>query len=134
ARLKYEFLQHWHDEHGVSLPTLALGNAATVAPLGQKLAPVANAVLPLAPVRWLMERTAGIDRRRTMPRYARQDFASWFRRHRPAGEASGDRRVALFADSWTMYNDPDIGKAATEVLEALDYEVELVPYGCCGRP
>lgn len=134
AKLKYEFLQHWHDEHGVSLPTLALGNAAKVAPLGQKLAPVANAVLPLKPVRWLMERTARIDRRRTLPRYARQDFASWFRRHRQQQPAAGERRVALFADSWTMYNEPEIGKAATEVLEALGYEVELVPYGCCGRP
>src|SRR5690625_640922 len=135
AKMKYEFLQHWHDEHGVSLETRALGNAATVAPLGQKLAPLANAVLPLRPVRWLMERTAGIDRRRVMPRYARQDFGSWFRKHRPAAAPeNGERRVALFADTWTMYNDPGIGQAAVKVLEALDYEVELVPYGCCGRP
>ncbi|HLR46479.1 MAG TPA: FAD-linked oxidase C-terminal domain-containing protein, partial [Deinococcales bacterium] len=135
AKMKYEFLQHWNDEHGVSLETRALGNAATVAPLGQKLAPLANAVLPLKPVRWLMERTAGIDRRRVMPAYARQDFASWFRKNPPASTPEGtDRRVALFADTWTMYNDPEIGRAAVKVLRALDYEVELVPYGCCGRP
>lgn len=134
AKLKYEFLQHWHDEHGVSLPTLALGNAATVAPLGQKLAPLANTVLPLKPVRWLMQRTAGIDSRRTLPRYARQDFSSWWRKRKAPAGKPGDRRVALFADSWTTYNDPEIGKAAVKVLEALDYEVELIPYGCCGRP
>lgn len=134
AKLKYEFLQHWHDEHGVSLPTMVLGNAAKVAPLGQALAPVANRVLPLTPVRWILDRFAGIDKRRVLPRYARQDFASWWKKRPARPEPAGDRRVALFADSWTMYNDPQIGKAATEVLEALGYEVELIPYRCCGRP
>ena len=43
-------------------------------------------------------------------------------------------KVALFAYTWTMYNDPNIGASATHVLEALGYEVELVSYGCCARP
>jgi FAD/FMN-containing dehydrogenase/Fe-S oxidoreductase len=152
AKMKYEFLQHYHDEHGVSLNTLALGSAARIAPLAQKLAPMANLMLPLAPVRWIAEKTAGIDRRRVMPAYTRQDFASWFKKHQrnnlaPAANgserASGNNtdqanqagsRVALFADTWTMYNEPEIGRAAVRVLEHLGYQVELVPYGCCGRP
>ncbi len=140
AKLKYEFLQHYHDEHGTPLPVLALGHAAAVAPLGQALAPVANALLPLAPVRWLNEKVAGIDRRRTLPRYAAQSFAGWRKAHertKPnAAEAKSKAKpkVALFADTWTMYNEPEVGVAATQVLEALGYEVEHVPYGCCGRP
>jgi FAD/FMN-containing dehydrogenase/Fe-S oxidoreductase len=135
AKLKYEFLQHYHDEHGVSLNALALGSAARIAPLAQKLAPMANLMLPLAPVRWLAEKTVGVDRRRVMPAYARQDFASWFRRRHPGGPAgNGSRQVALFADTWTMYNEPGVGSSAVQVLERLGYEVELVPYSCCGRP
>src|SRR5690625_3895563 len=142
AKLKYEFLQHYYDEHGTPLSARALGNAATIAPLGSFFAPLANAVLPLAPVRWLTEKTAGVDRRRVLPAYSRESFAGWFRkRHggrdpvRARSGGSGERkRVALFADTWTMYNEPQVGKAATEVLEHLGYEVELVDYGCCGRP
>ena len=74
AKMKYEFLQHYYDDHGTPLSARALGNAATVAPLGRAFAPVANALLPLPPVRWLVEKTVGVDRRRVMPSYAAQSF------------------------------------------------------------
>ncbi len=139
AKLKYEFLQHYYDDHGTPMSARALGNAATVAPLGRALAPVANALLPLNAVRWLVEKTAGVDRRRIMPTYARQSFDGWRRAHErsrpePAQRAEAKPKVALFADTWTMYNEPEVGAAATRVLEALGYEVEHVTYGCCGRP
>ena len=137
AKLKYEFLQQHHDAHGVPLPTLAIGNVARVAPLGRVMAPLANALLPTAPVRALLERVAGVDRRRVLPTYADESLAGWFHR-RPTNDAAeagdGGRRVALFADTWTMFNDPGPGRAAVDVLEALGYQVELLPYGCCGRP
>jgi FAD/FMN-containing dehydrogenase/Fe-S oxidoreductase len=154
AKLKYEFLQHYHDAHGVPLSARAIGNVNRVAPLGRFFAPVANALLPLRPVRWLTEKLLKVDRRRVLPRYARQSFAAWFSSRGPkataaspdpmdtlAGSAStpahgyapGGGQVALFADTWTMYNEPEVGKAAVEVLERLGYQVELVPYGCCGR-
>ena len=40
----------------------------------------------------------------------------------------------LFNDTFMEYNYPEIGKAATSVLEAIGYEVILVNKGCCGRP
>ena len=164
AKIKYEFLQHYYDAHGTPLSVRAIGNVARLAPLGQRLAPVANALLPLAPVRWLLEKTVDVDRRRVMPRYAAQTFGRWFemRAAAPVGRradasqetprrsgdplpgstlasaatrsAAPDRRVALFADTWTMFNETAPGHAAVEVLEALGYHVEMVPYGCCGRP
>ncbi len=141
AKLKYEFLQHYYDDHGTPLSARALGNAATVAPLGRAFAPVANALLPLPPMRWLIEKTVGVDRRRVMPRYATQSFDGWRKAHEKARsqnksiDTSTEKpKVALFADTWTMYNEPEVGAAATRVLEALGYEVEHVNYGCCGRP
>lgn len=145
ASIKSEFLQHYWDEHGTPLAVRAIGNVATVAPLAQKMAPVANALLPLTPVRWLIEKTVGVDKRRVLPKYAHQDFGSWFRKRtsrterterteRTAHAGEPVSRVALFADTWTMYNETSVGRAATHVLEELGYEVELVPYGCCGRP
>ena len=138
AKIKYEFLQHYYDEHGTPLGARALGNAATVAPIGRALAPIANAMLPLKPVRWLAEKTAGVDKRRVMPEYAHESFHQWVKRNRKGAQevkADEDKPViALFADTWTMYNEPEVGIAATQVLEALGYEVEHVNYGCCGRP
>ncbi len=141
AKIKYEFLQHYYDEHGTPVAARALGNAATVAPIGRALAPIANAMLPLKPVRWLAEKTVGVDKRRVMPEYAHESFHQWVKRNRnglseAAKNLEGEERptVALFADTWTMYNEPEVGVAATKVLETLGYNVEHVSYGCCGRP
>ena len=134
AKIKYEFLQHYHDANGTPLPTLAMGNVATMAPLARFAAPLVNRLLPLAPVRYLIEKAAGVDRRRTLPLYADVSLAQWYRNRQSTGRSAPDRRVALYADTWTMYHDTRIGKAAVKVLEAAGYQVELAPYLCCGRP
>jgi Fe-S oxidoreductase len=78
-----------------------------------------------------MEKTLGVDRRRVMPLYADATLAQRLKR---LTRKSGGPTVALFADTWTMFHEPHIGVAAVKVLSALGYRVELVRYGCCGRP
>jgi len=135
ASIKYEFLQHYYDDHGTPLAVRAIGNVARLAPLGQRLAPLANALLPSAPVRWALEKLVDVDHRRVLPRYADESFRHWYERARPTPSTGPDApRVALFADTWTMFNETGPGRAAVQVLDALGYAVELVPYGCCGRP
>ena len=133
AKIKYEFLQHHHDEHGTPLATRAFGEVYKTAPLGQAFAPIANALLPTQPVRWLLEKVLGVDKRRVMPSYAKEGFAHWVKQRGPVPHKKDAPTVALFADTWTMYNDSGVGVAATQVLEALGYNVEHVPYRCCGR-
>jgi len=53
------------------------------------------------------------------------------------GETSTERTarpcIVLFPDCFTVYNEPAIGRAAVQVLEALGYCVILPRIGCCGR-
>jgi len=42
--------------------------------------------------------------------------------------------VVLFNDTFTNFYHPEIGVAATEVLEAAGLDVRLASHGCCGRP
>src|SRR5258705_351985 len=80
-----------------------------------------------------MERMAGIDRRRPLPRFARETFTDWFDARRAPREAPrGD--VVLFHDTFITYNAPEIGRAAVELLEVAGYRVQLVDKKCCGRP
>ena len=68
GQAQVQWLQHYHDEHGVTAdPGLRERRQGGAARPG--LAPVANALLPLRPVRWLLEKTVGVDARRVMPRY-----------------------------------------------------------------
>ena len=41
--------------------------------------------------------------------------------------------MVLFADCFTTFNEPHVGRAAVHVLEALGYRVNLIDAGCCGR-
>ena len=40
----------------------------------------------------------------------------------------------LFADTFTNYNHPELGRDAVTVLEALGYQVIVPRVKCCGRP
>ena len=80
----------------------------------------------------LLERVAGIDRRRPLPRFARETLLRWDRkRARPRAGSRGD--VVFLADSFTTFTEPAIGRAAIELLEAAGWNVRLESAGCCGR-
>jgi FAD/FMN-containing dehydrogenase/Fe-S oxidoreductase len=133
AKLKYEFLGHYYRAHGLPLRNRLFGRIHTLARLGSALAPLSNWMARSAPHRWLLERLAGIDRRRPLPAFARTPFTSWFRRHRPEG--AGNRGVVLlFHDTFNTYQTPEVAIAATRLLEACGYRVALADRVCCGRP
>lgn len=70
---------------------------------------------------------------RTIPEIAPQTFRAWFAA-RPAPALPADApRLLLWPDTFTDHLDPEVGKAAVAVLEALGHRVEL-PAGpvCCG--
>ena len=74
---------------------------------------------------------AGIDRRRPLPRFARETLLRWDKRRTPRRGARGD--VVFLADSFTTFTEPAIGRAAIELLEAAGWNVRLESAGCCGR-
>jgi len=55
----------------------------------------------------------------------------WFNLQKQEKET---KQVVLFDDTYTEFNEPEIGKAAYKVLKALGYEVVLAKGHCCGRP
>jgi FAD/FMN-containing dehydrogenase/Fe-S oxidoreductase len=133
AKLKYEFLYHYYQANGLPMRNRAFGRVARLSALGARMPRLANAINALAPVRWLLEKTVGIDRRRPLPALAAETFEQWFRRRTPPAAAPrGD--VVLFHDTFVTYNTPEIGRAAVRLLEGAGYRVVLVDRKCCGRP
>ncbi|HSF29729.1 MAG TPA: FAD-linked oxidase C-terminal domain-containing protein [Candidatus Tectomicrobia bacterium] len=134
AKLKYEFLAHYYEAHGTPLRARLFANIEPLNRVGCALAPLSTTVVNLGVSRWLMEKIVGIDRRRSLPPFARIPFDRWFRQHVPAMGASAKGQAILFHDTFMTYNYPEIGKAAVTVLERAGYEVRLVAKRCCGRP
>jgi Fe-S oxidoreductase len=110
--------------------------------LGAPFAPVVNWLQHRPLLRWLLEKTAGIDRRRSLPDLHADHLRRWFARHQEETrkKEKGKRarqslgRVLLLDDCFTTFNEPDIGRAAVRVLEGAGYTVELANLTCCGRP
>ena len=127
ASLKAEFLSHYQDAHGVPLRSRLFGSIRALNRLGSATAPVSN----LAP-RGLLERVAGIDRRRPLPRFSRNTLIRWDRRRR-RNPSPPTRELVFLADSFTTFTEPAIGRAAIELLEAAGWSVRLESGGCCGR-
>ena len=143
AKLKYEFLGHYHAEHGFTLREKLFGNVHRLNPIGVRLAPLLNTAARL-PGAGLGQRLLGIHPKRRMPKFAGQSFTSWFRKHKrdvartslnfPQDERPAPRgRVVLFNDTYMESNYPNVGIAATTLLERLGYAVETAPRWCCGR-
>ena len=138
AKIKYEFLQQYYDEHGTPLVAKMFGYIYKLAPIGRFMAPIANLILPTMPFRWLLNVLLKVDSRRIMPKYANQAFDQWVKKNKAdlleQIQDENSRTIGLYIDTWTMYYLPHLGKAAVKVLEAFDYRVEMIPYSCCGRP
>jgi FAD/FMN-containing dehydrogenase/Fe-S oxidoreductase len=134
AKLKYEFLAHYHEHHGFPLRSHLFGKIDRISRLAAAFAPVSNWIAGSRLNRWLLDRFVGIDKRRQMPHFASQTFSRWFaKRQYKRGGAKG--QVLLFNDTFVEYNEPQIGIAATLILENAGYEVILSqPRACCGRP
>ena len=135
AKLKYEFMGLYRRANGGSLRDTIFGNIATLSRWGAFFAPLSNWTLKSDVFRGLLEEHVGIDRRRSLPPLASQTFVQWFKsRGGPAASNGARGEVVLFPDTFTNYNHPELGIAATKVIESLGYRVVLPPVRCCGRP
>jgi anaerobic glycerol-3-phosphate dehydrogenase C subunit len=104
-----------------------LGRNRYLSKLGSTFSPIANFLTGLALTKWFVEQSAGLDRRRRMPRFA---FGSFLAAGRKYLKASGPvtkpiDRVAYFIDTYANFNDHELGYAVLDVLRANNIEVIL---------
>ena len=122
ARMKTEFLHHYRKRHGLPLRERLIGYLPRYAPWAARLAPLSN----LRPPAFFSH---GFTDQRPLPRWRRDIF------HAPAPSGQGPE-VALFADCFNRYFEPENLHAATSVLQAAGYRVLSPDNGrplCCGR-
>jgi len=134
AKLKSEFLHNYYGGGPRPIGHLLMGQIFRLNPIGSALALLANATLRSPLFKWILEKTAGIDRRRTLPTFVHNHFRKWFDHHQVDSRAGWRGAVVLLDDCFTTYNSPDVGIAAVRVLEAAGYRVGLTSLRCCGRP
>ncbi len=134
AKMKSEVSQKYYDVHGTTLRDRLIRDSSHMsARIAGWKAGVVNTVQRSNLFRKALAGIAGFDARRSLPDYATQSFSQWFSA-REKNSVKSAKKVVLFADTYLNYHEPEIGRAATGVLEALGYEVILADVGCCQRP
>jgi FAD/FMN-containing dehydrogenase/Fe-S oxidoreductase len=136
AKIKTEFLAHYHEKHGTPLRARLMGHIHTLSRAAAPVAPLANLALrtPLAKPGMAL---VGVHRERKLSPFVRRTFVHrWrsYRKHHPV-PARTRGRIVYFHDTFATYNYPRIGLAAVRLLEAAGYEVIIEERrACCGRP
>ncbi len=135
ARMKIEFLHHYHARHGRRLRDWLVAAMPRYASLASRFHWLANARDRLPGVPWLSERLLGLSAKRSLPVWSSRPF-------RERGTLnSGERgRVAVLADTFNRWFEPQHLRDTVKVLSAAGYTVIIAESGdgsqrplCCGR-
>jgi FAD/FMN-containing dehydrogenase/Fe-S oxidoreductase len=141
ARMKIEFLHHYHRRHLRPLGDRLIAHLPRYAPWAAKMPWLFNARDALPGLARLSERMLGWSSRRSLPKWRRDTFLS-----QPAGanrragsSPAPGPEVVRVADAFNNYFEPGNARAAHRVLEAGGYAVHVAraPASarplCCGR-
>jgi Fe-S oxidoreductase len=134
AALKSETLAAYYEQHGVPVRARAFGSIRTLNRLGSAVAPVANLLAAVRPLRLAAQRWLGVTAARPLPRFSRPNIFRWYAgRPRQVSDQDAEGGLIFLADSFTSYTEPGAARAAIELLELAGWRVQLTDAGCCGR-
>lgn len=130
TKLKAEFLQEYYRRYGVPLRNKLIGSLPK---LNETLMPISylyNKGVSMRLIQNLGESWFGFSSKRKLPKLQRTTLRKWHERNKLKEK---DKKVMLFADEFTNYNDSDIGIKCILLLERLGYSVVLPKHHESGR-
>jgi len=140
AKLKAEFLQHYYDANGIPFRTRLIANFTRSARLGALAPGLYNFVTGNKLTGKWIKQLSGFATERSMPLLYKTTLRSWYKKYKKNIPLTTDhsplatpRRVYLFCDEFTNYNDTETGIKTILLLEKLGYEVLIPEHGESGR-
>ncbi len=137
AKMKIEFMHHYHQRHARSLKDRLIAYLPRYAMLASRLGPLLNLRNRVGLLAWLGERVLGLSAKRSLPHWHADRFEEG--QVASAGGDGGNGEVVLLVDTFNRYFDSDNARAAHAVLVAAGYRVHLLQAAdgkrplCCGR-
>ncbi len=130
AKMKAEFLQHYYDANGASFRSKLIANFTQSQKLGSYVAPIYNFFATNQITSGIIKSVVGFAPNRSLPKVHGTTLSAWVKKQEPAKQK---RKVYLFSDEFTEYNDTEIGITAYKLLTALGYEVVVPKHLESGR-
>ncbi len=135
TKFKAEFLQHYYEANGIKLRTKLIAHFNKINKLGALFPGMFNFFMKAPLLSDVIKGSLGFAPKRNMPLLYKQSFLSWFTKHEKTSdkESTQKRKVFLFVDEFTNYNDTAIGITMVKLLEGLGYDVRITPHLESGR-
>jgi FAD/FMN-containing dehydrogenase/Fe-S oxidoreductase len=144
ATYKAEFLSHYYENKGRPLYAYAFGMIDRWARLASLAPKLVNFMNQAPGVSTVIRKLLSIPGERQIPVFGKFTFQKWAARSQVAGlestaesdsEASPQKQVILWPDTFNNYFRPETAQAAVGVLARAGFKV-IVPqqHLCCGRP
>ncbi len=133
AKMKSEFLYHYHKKHGQPLRNKIFGNIDRISHVSSIFPRLSNCILNSKLSRYGLK-TIGIHPSHSLTTFSKQPFSKWYKLNHKFKHKNYNNSVILFIDTFTEYNHPEIGIAAYNVLKQLGKNVIVPEIQCCGRP
>jgi FAD/FMN-containing dehydrogenase/Fe-S oxidoreductase len=143
GKLKAEFTHQYYQMNGVPFRTQLIGNFTKLNSLAALFPSIYNFIFTNKVTSKIAKSITGFAQQRSIPLLEKETLRSWYKRSYKLGVMSYElnnqpittqnsklithnlKKVYLFCDEFTNYNDVNMGKKAIQLLEKLGYEVEI---------
>ena len=138
GKLKAEFTHQYYQSNKIPLRTRLISKFATFSKWGSMAPRLHNFAFSNPNISGLIKNFMGIAEERSMPLLANTTLRNWFLKekahlHSIAKQGSITKKVYLFCDEFTNYNDVLIGQKSIQLLSRLGYTVEIPNHEESGR-
>jgi FAD/FMN-containing dehydrogenase/Fe-S oxidoreductase len=138
AKLKAEFLQHYHEANGVPFRSKLIADTPKANVLAAKVPWLYNFVMEHEWTANLAKKVMGFAKERSMPLLHETTLKNWYEKNKASNFGEPESRekkgkVYLFCDEFTNYNDTPVGITTLKLLARLGYEVEIPEHDVSAR-
>jgi FAD/FMN-containing dehydrogenase/Fe-S oxidoreductase len=136
GKMKAEFTQQYYESHGIPMRSKLIANFSKQMKLAS-IAPWAfNGVFGTPALRKIANKMVGFHPDRSMPTLHSHTLKNWWLKRKSVSKDTAgalEKKVYIFCDEFTNYNDVEVGKKAIELLESLGYQVIIPDHKESGR-
>ena len=134
TRLRAEFLQHYYDKHGIPLRSFLVARMAKIQHLGAKVRPIYNFFATWSFSSNIIKKIIKFSPKRNIPTLSRGSMRKLVKMESAKNTVEKPKKkVYLFADEFTNYQEAELGLTFAKLLMALGYYVEIPKHVESGR-
>lgn len=124
TKLKAEFLQQYYDRNGIPWRSRLIANFTSLQRIASLVPTLYNFWFGNRLLRRITNQLIGFHPERTIPLLPKATLKKWWSQRKKTTR-KGAKKVYLFCDEFTNYQDAEVGQKTVLLLETMGYQVEI---------